>query len=154
MELVLTAADIAKLSPSTRGEIVQFLVGSGTAETEVRSTTGTDEEPAEFTFLLTKKFMANVSDLTRDLLRLFAENGGRASLSQLTAKSGYKDWRKLRGFFAGVTKRARNILRDEEAYLLFWDDTTEKHDENDELLDGEYYMSKTTTESMRKFFGI
>lgn len=151
MNIVLTSEDFLKLSRATREEILTLF---STDTLSPKSIVDSEDGPAQLTPLLVKKFMGTVGDLTKKLLRVFAENNGRASLSQLLAHTQYTDWRKLTGFLAGVTKRVRNILQDEEATLFAWDESTAKYDENDVLVDGEYYMSSLTLNSLKKYYGI
>jgi len=152
MKIVLDAEDFGNLSKMAKDEILKQILGS-----EYSHQADVDEDldgPAELTPFLAKKFMEGVGDTTKDLLKVFAENNGRASYSQLLAACAHDDWRKLRGFFSGVTRRARGILNDPDTLLLVWDEDKAEYDEDGELIEGEYFMSNMTTKSLRTYFKI
>jgi len=148
MKIILETEDFQRLSTAARDEILKLATGSKVSCNE--------EDPygaADLTPALAKKFMAGVSVQTKELLKVFVDNGGRASYSQLLKQQGkYDDWRKLRGFFSGVTRRTRKILQDNEAQLLIWDENTAGYDEEGELLDGEYVMSSMTVKALNLYF--
>jgi hypothetical protein len=151
LNIVLTVEDFKRLSRVAREEIIGLLSNEATTPKAIEDS---EDGPAQLTPFLVKKFMGNVGDLTKTLLRVFAENDGRATLSMLLSQTPYTDWRKLTGFQAGVTKRVRNILQDNDAMLFGWDESTAKYDDNGALTDGEYFMSKLTLESLKKYYGI
>lgn len=152
MQIVIGKEDFKNLSQKTKEEIIKVFLG------EDASKIITEEEDyegiAELTPFLVKRFMESVSDSTKNLLEVFAKNDGRASYSLLLECAGYDDWRKLRGFFSGVTRRVRKIMQDDEICLLEWDEETASRDDDGELVDGEYFMAPTTTQSFKKYFGM
>jgi len=159
MKIVLESSDLASLSAGAKNEIISlFRSQPMNSEGNVEEAEAQGEEemegPLELTQKMMKKFMEGVSPESKALLKVFAENGGRASMLKLAQVHGVDDWRKLRGFTAGLTRRVRNLFQDPEAYILGWDESSEVRDEGGVLLDGVYYVAEMTQGSLRKFFGL
>jgi hypothetical protein len=159
---------LAGLSASARQEILSTFVSSlaeGSASRPVAGSEPPDEElaeaidlqgwnqPADVSPVLFRLFMTGVSAKTSSLLEHIAKANGRAKMSELLVVSGHNHWRKLAGFAAGVTKRARRILRDSNARLLGWDKDSAEYN-GAELIDGVYFVSAATLASMRSYFQI
>lgn len=154
--ITLSKSDFHSLSSEAQEEILVLLrsVEPRKAPVQPELAEDLDDQPIELTPKMTKNFMAGVSDRTESFLRVFAENGGRASLKQLSQVYGTEDWRKLSGITAGITRRIRRLFSDEEAYLLAWDEKTEVLDNEGLLIDGVYYVSDMTCHSLRKYFEL
>jgi hypothetical protein len=139
-------------SSATQAEVLQGVTGAGQASQATSATTlhAEDDGPADLTPALARRFMNGVSAKTEKLIGVIVSNEGRASFSTLLKETGDTHWRKLAGFQAGVTKRARNLLDDDDAYLLACDN--EIYNDEDELLDAELYLSPMTLQAFKKYF--
>lgn len=107
-----------------------------------------DESFAELTVPLARKLVAGLSEKTKELLVLMVRQGGRCSLSDIVRELDLNRWQDSRGMLAGITKRVRTILNSDEAYLLAWDESTNRDDENGKLIDGDFHLHPTTLKSL------
>lgn len=147
---------LERLSSSTRQELCSAIFGpvemspSGAEPEPISSPL---EGPTDLSPQQVKRFMAGVSHKTRNGLSFIVKQGGRVKMSALVEELNASNWGELRGFHAGITKRTRTITGDKEAYLLEWDEDQAVYAVDDVTYeDGEYFMSKTTLTSFRKYF--
>ena len=109
------------------------------------------------TLPLLRKLLKGADAATRDRLAIFARNNGRASMKQLLAVTKDKDWHALTPWEGAITRRLRRLVGDDNRIvsLMQWDYDAEVWDsDHSHLLDGVYYLSETTTKSLRKLLGI
>ena len=103
-----------------------------------------------------KRFMEvprQVSDITRKMARVLAENNGRASPDEFLTVTGYSNPRQLTGALSGMTQRIRKMFgRNASFYDWEWDKNIE--DGEHESFDGTYYISPISARSLRLYFGI
>lgn len=95
-----------------------------------------------------RKLVTNVSDRVRATFRFVAEAPESGFTTREVAKVlGDHDPRALRGVWAGITRRLRSVLDDEDARLFQWDEV-----ESEETWRGR--VSPTTHRSLRKVLGL
>jgi len=151
MKIIITQEDLARLSVSTRKEILGLTeVMSESIKNDMASVKDeqNSDTPYDMTARMTKKFMAGVSEKTKRFLKVFAVNKGIGSIDDLLKATGGATLRDLNGIQAGLTRRLRKMdIEDEsEAYLLGWD-------EDDSEYEGHYYVSELTLKSLQNYFG-
>lgn len=151
--ILIERRDIDKLSEPTRKELLGLLL-KDTAEPMQAEHYFSPEGPTDLTPQLMKKFMSGVSTRTRDGLKVFAEQNGRAKMSDIVKALELEDWRQTKGFQSGITRRVRSVSGDEDGYLLEWDESAAVYSDDEELVDGEWYLSPATTAALRIYFGI
>lgn len=105
-----------------------------------------DAEPADLSTAQAKKFLDRVSDKVRTTIRAIAEADAAGFEMKAVRKAlslGPND--DLRGVWGGMTKRTRTVLGDDEAYLIWWNETDE---------DWIGRVSPMTHRSFRKVLGL
>ena len=147
MRLILTEADISKLSPSARAELAALAFPrANTAPTEFPA--GFTAEDYEGVVDLTpgqmEEFMEGCSEETKAGLRVIAENGPVIHGSLLDA-AGVDNYRH---FQSRVTKRTRTVTGDKAAYLFTWDDWKAAGGV------GHYAVTPGTFRSLRIYFNL
>jgi len=141
MQIILNEKEFQGLTKRTQDELLKLLADP-TANGHQ-----TNDNLVELPFMLFKKFMENVSKKTALCIKEFGETG-RVRWSRLQTLAGGDDT----GVRSGIHRRIRKMLDAPEAILLEWDYTKEEFDTNDELSDGEYYVSETTYQSIRRYY--
>lgn len=160
MHLTISEMEFQRLSAEAKRELMSLLADPGGADAKAKpevSTSGLsddDEHFAELTVPLARKLAAGLSEKTKELLVVIVRQGGRCSLSDIVRELGLNQWQDSRGMLAGITKRVRTILRSDEAYLLGWDESTNRDDENGKLIDGDFRMHPTTVRSLATVLGV
>jgi hypothetical protein len=159
MQLVIDQADFGRLSPGTRSELLNLLSPPTQAQSPAAATRRNFRwrQPHDVTLPLLRKLLKGADAATRDRLMVFARNNGRASMKQLLAVTKDKDWHALTPWEGGITRRLRRLVGDDNRIvsLMQWDYDAEVWDsDHSHLLDGVYYLSETTTKSLRKHLGI
>jgi hypothetical protein len=162
MDLILKPEDLGKLKPETVAELVGLVAGKEQerGRKAVRlvmrvlplNSHGMDYEGVvDLSPEQVSQFMAGVSDQTREGLKVFAEHGPILDVTTgLLDDVGIENY----GHFQGrVTKRARTVTGDPEAYLLGYDEW-EWNDKGDTLEKGRFGVTQTTYDSLRKYFGL
>jgi hypothetical protein len=169
MELIISSTDIEKLSHQARTEIINLLISKGSSDSIDRQTepkssktveikradkepTFDPKRPYELTPGLAKTFLGGCSDATKDFLRVFAENNGNGHASNLlsaTSKYGYKTPRDFNGVLAGTTRRIRKLTKDPKAKLIEWE-----YDDEIDTYGGYWWVSTTTYNSLKGYFGV
>ena len=159
MQLVIDQADFSRLSSGARSELLNLL----SPPTQLQSPITTARrnfrwrQPHDVTLPLLRKLLKGADAATRDRLAIFARNNGRASMKQLLAVTKDKDWHALTPWEGAITRRLRRLVGDDNRIvsLMQWDYDAEVWDsDHSHLLDGVYYLSETTTKSLRKLLGI
>jgi hypothetical protein len=159
MQIVIDANDWQRLSAPARQELLQ-LFGSESAAASPRRPA--DQRgfrwrvPYDLTPALAKKLLRGLSDDTLRRLKLFAGNGGRATMRDLLAVTKDSDLHVLSAFEGTVTRKLRRLVGDGNriASLIMWDYDAEQWDaDHTELVDGVFYVSATTAEVLQRHFG-
>ncbi len=158
MQLVLDPADFARLSTAARGELLKLL----DRETPVSIPAAARRrfrwrQPHDVSLPLLRKLLKGADAATRERFQLFARNNGRASMAELLAVTGDKDWHALTPWEGAITRRLRRLVGDDSRIASFmqWDYDAEVWDAgHNNLLDGIYYVSEVTAKSLRKHFGL
>jgi hypothetical protein len=104
-----------------------------------------DGEIEDLTYKPLKRFISGVSNETKVKLKYFALNDGKTTINTMTKEFGEFSWA---GFQSGVTRRLRTITNDSDATLFDWDDSEEEWE------DCNIWISKITTDSLRRYFSI
>ena len=101
-------------------------------------------------------FMSGVNEKSAELLRAFAKYpSGSPLMSELMKVGDYTVWQHLRGFLAGVTKRARTVTGDPKAKFWHWEKgQVVKDAKNGDWDDGPFFLHATTLQSLRQYFKI
>ena len=145
MQIVLNEADLTKLKPSTRADLLAHLFpvkGDGPGE----SLEGFDwTDVADLSPGQVEELMAGCSEYTVKGLRVIAESGPVTHGSTLIS-AGIEN---LRHFQGSVTKRTRTVTGDRHAFLFTWDDWSEQPNGI-----GSYAVSAATFRSLRIYFGL
>ncbi len=153
MKITLSENDLSNLSTQTRTEIMNLILQPQT-NIEEDQKVGDEEsyeedEPFDMTPRTTRVFMQGISDKTKSFLRVFAENNGEITNEKLLKAMQVERDQELKGVFAGITRKIRRFdpSDDSDAYLIWWNEEPESEG-------GLHYMSKMTTESLRKYFDL
>jgi hypothetical protein len=155
MQIVIDQADFRRLSPKTQREIIEQLAGRDLAQTTRRGR-GTHlywRRPVDLSPDLAVKFVHGLAEPHRKRLELLASKDGRATMKDLLAVTGDKDWRILSYFQSVLTRRLRRLIEDPErkAELIKWDfDSTKWDSERTAIVDGVYYVSPATAAALRR----
>lgn len=157
MRMVIEAEDFKRLSPATQRELLRHFAG----DEWVKRVTD-HEAVAVGTPGLVDLAVDQVGDLISDLptehrrrLQLFAQRGGRVRMSELLSATGDAERRSISRFQCAVTQKLRAVLDGDtgHAQLIGWDPSSTQWDERHaDIIDGVYYVSGTTAQSLRSFF--
>ena len=142
---------ISSFSAAFQSELTDFVqaqLGAVVDEDDAAGPAEMDEdgEPADLSAAQAKKFLDRVSDKVRATVRVIAEaepSGFEMKAVRKALGLGPED--DLRGVWGGMTKRTRTVLGDEEAYLIWWNETDE---------DWIGRVSPMTHRSFRKVLGL
>jgi hypothetical protein len=160
MQLVIDQADFARLSSAARSELLNLLGPQTQAPSPVTSGARRNfrwRQPHDVALPLLRKLLKGADAATRERLTIFARNNGRASMKQLLAVTKDKDWHALTPWEGTITRRLRRLVGDDSRIvsLMQWDYDAEVWDsDHSHLLDGVYYLSETTTKSLRRHFEL
>ena len=160
MQLVIDQADFARLSSGARSELLSILGPQTQLQPPAAVAARRNfrwRQPHDVTLPLLRKLLKGADAATRERLAIFARNNGRASMKQLLAVSKDRDWHALTPWEGAITRRLRRLVGDDNRIvsLMQWDYDAEVWDsDHSQLLDGVYYLSETTTKSLRKHFGL
>ena len=146
MQLMLNEADLNKLKPSTRADLLANLFPPA-QERPTQNSRGFDwDEVVNLTPGQVEEFMAGCADETKAGLRVIAQHGPMIHAS-LLAQAGIENY----GHFQGrVTKRTRTVTGDKHAFLFTWDDWSSEENEGV----GHYAVTDATYRSLRIFFNL
>ena len=161
MQLVIDQSDFARLSGAARGELLRLLGAEGQPAVAPAVVPAKRNfrwrQPHDVNQALLRKLLKGADAATRERLAIFARNNGRASMKQLLAVTKEKDWHALTPWEGNITRRLRRLVGDDNRIvsLMQWDYEAEVWDaDHSNLLDGVYYVSATTTKSLRKELGL
>ncbi len=159
MQLVIDQADFGRLSSGARSELLNLLSPPTQPHSPITAARRNFRwrQPHDVSLPLLRKLLKGADAATRDRLAIFARNNGRASMKQLLAVTKDKDWHALTPWEGAITRRLRRLVGDDNRIvsLMQWDYDAEVWDsDHSHLLDGVYYLSETTTKSLRKHLGI
>jgi hypothetical protein len=159
MQLVIDQADFSRLSSGARSELLNLLSPATQLQSPITAARRNFRwrQPHDVALPLLRKLLKGADAATRDRLAIFARNNGRASMKQLLAVTKDKDWHALTPWEGAITRRLRRLVGDDNRIvsLMQWDYDAEVWDsDHSHLLDGVYYLSETTTKSLRKHLGI
>jgi hypothetical protein len=148
MLLVFTKEDISSFSPSTRAELMAAAFPKPKAFPN-GFPSGFNKDDFEDVIDLTtdkiEEFMEGCSSETIDGLKVFAEHGPAIHASLLD-DANIENY----GHFQGrVTKRARTVTKNKDAFLFAWDDWTKAPDKI-----GQYAVTQVTYRSLRSYFDL
>lgn len=158
MQILLDQADLKRLSPDARGELLRLLEGELSASPAAKPTNKRFRwrSPYDLTPALARKLVRGLGEDSRSRLKLFARPGGRATMQELLAVSGDSDLRVLSAFEGALTRKLRRLVGDDNkiASLMMWDYGAEVWDaEHKALIDGVYYVSEATSRALRDCLG-
>jgi len=145
MQIVLTEADLSKLKPATRADLMAHIFPKP-ASPGLNAEGFEWDDVVDLTPGQVEEFMEGCADETIAGLRVIAEHGPviRASMLDQAGIDNY-------GHFQGrVTKRTRTVTGDRHAFLFSWDDW--QSDENAGV--GHYAVTATTFRSLRIYFNL
>jgi hypothetical protein len=156
MHIMIDPGDWQRLSAPARQELLGLL-GSGPAATSQPSTNKGFRwrVPYDLTPQLARKLMRGLSEEAVKRLKLFARNGGRATMRDLLAVTKEKDLHVLSAFEGTVTRKLRRLVGDDNKIvsLIMWDYDSEQWDaDHAELLDGVFYVSASTAQVLQRYF--
>lgn len=167
MHLVIEPSDFARLSASTREELLKLLGGDAERTDGRPATNGTPapqaktgfrwRAPYDLNLRLVKRLLRGVDEATEKRLKLFARNNGRVSAKKLLSVTGERDWKALSVFEGQITRRLRHLVGDDNRMVSFmmWDYDSEKWDSRHKtLIDGVYYVSPATVKALQAHFGV
>ena len=159
MRIVIEDKDFRRLSPATRKELLAHLPckqeAAPCAPAEPESFQAA--RPMDLTPDLVAKLMHGLAENHRGRLAVFARNDGRASIKHLLAVTGDKDLRVLSYFQGAVTRKLRRLVDMPEAKvnLLGWDyDSTKWNKSHTAIVDGDYFVTRATATSLRRYFDL
>lgn len=167
MHIVIEPNDFARLSASTRDELLRLLGGAETSAGRTAANNGAGapqskkgfrwRAPHDLDGSLVRRLMRGVDQATEKRLKLFARNDGRVSAKKLLAVTGEKDWKALSAFEGQITRRLRHLVGDDNRMVSFmmWDYDSEKWDSRHKsLIDGVYYVSPATAKALQTHFAV
>jgi hypothetical protein len=156
--IFLSRADLEQLSPPTRHELVQFLFQTqktnGTASADGTPAAVADDPkvgdgslPPDLSVAQAVKLVQGCSARPKRALRFIADRPSHQfSYKQLTTMLGFDSSGTIRGTLSAITRRARTVLGDHSADLIWWQD-----DDAEEYIGS---VSPATYAALRKAFGI
>ena len=156
MHIMIDPGDWQRLSAPARQELLGLLGGGEAAPSQPSTNKGFRwRVPYDLTPQLARKLMRGLSEETVKRLKLFARNGGRASMRDLLAVTKEKDLHVLSAFEGTVTRKLRRLVGDDNKIvsLMMWDYDSEQWDtDHTELLDGVFYVSAPTAQALQRYF--
>lgn len=113
-----------------------------------------EDGPVELTLALVRKLTDRLSEKTLNALRVIAASDTHQFHMKdiIDATEGAHNYMDLRGVWAALTRRTRNICDDSEAQLIWW--AADGIYEGDEYVDQVGEISLLTHKSLRTFFNI
>lgn len=164
----IPAAALAGFSKSTRDELLRYagLVGvaggassndgEASSSTVAASVVHEESGPPDFTVAMARKLIAQpISEKSTAILRKIAESPtANFCLKDIVAAAPEVQIpADLRGAWSGITRRARNILGDPDAEMIWWENEP-RHDGDGNYVDHDGRVSALTHQSLRAAFGI
>ncbi len=154
MHIVIEPKDFRKLTSETQRELIAKFADPKLLESKrtMRNTDTTWKKPVDMNKALAKRLVNGLSENHRKRLEIFAQNGGRARMTELLKVTGDSHWRALSLFEGAMTRRLRRLIGDVEkkAHLIGWDyETTVWSKDHKEIEDGVYYVSPKTAKALK-----
>lgn len=159
MRIMIEQSEFRRLSPETQRELLENLVGRGffaPRSSKPRSDV-LWRQPFDLTPDIAVRLLHGLSEPHRKRLLCFAEKGSRVSQKELLAVTNDSEMRVLSHFQAVLSRRLRRFIEDPERkmHLIGWDfSATEWNKDQTRIVDGIYYVTDTTTETLRDYFGF
>jgi hypothetical protein len=163
MQIVLEHSDLNRLSPDARREVLALLTAGETAappapETGVAKPNGGLKwrSPFDLGEEQARQLVQGLSASQKKRLALFASRTGRVRMKDIMAVGGDADLRTANNFTKQMTRRLRHLINDPErkAQLIQWDfDSTKWDASKTTIVDGVYYVSPATAQSLRRVLG-
>ncbi len=105
-----------------------------------------------------QKLIQSLPKPMQDGLRVFCRNFdgsvGRAGLAELMSATGFSDHADLSNATTAMTQSLRHITGNQDAWLLNWrSEDWEWNEAEQNYVKGEYFISGTAVESLKKAFG-
>jgi len=97
-------------------------------------------------------FMNGFSPRSRGVLRLIAKSRTGRMKESIIREKLELDRKGVGHALRIITKRARAKFKDPEGHLVKWDANTAEYDEDKNLVECHYYVSKTTLGSLKEHF--
>lgn len=157
MLITIDQGDFKRLSPAVQKELIEYLAGSWPSLDQSRHATAglRWREPVDLSPDQAVRLIHGLSEDHRRRLKLFARKNGRVRVSEILKLTGETDLRATSDFQKEMTRRLRRLIKDPErkAQLIDWDFEATKWDASQTtIVDGVYYVSKETAETLRGYF--
>jgi len=157
MQLIIGEKDFQRLSPEVQDQLWAAFSGQAASERREEATQGLRwRQPVDLTREQALRLVHGLSKDHRRRLKLFARKGGRVRMKEILSLTGETDLRSTSQFNSAMTRRLRRVIADpdKKAQLVAWDFDCTKWDANrTTIVDGVYYVSEPTAESLRACFG-
>jgi len=160
--LVIPYSALTTLTAGTRSELAALLglplegASQAPAAATPRSPASENDGPADLTTAMARKLIAApISPKSLAVLRVIAEGETPEfhladAINAAPEATSYLD---IRGAWSGITRRARKILGDAEADLIWWEGEG-IYDDDDNYVDHLGRVSSLTHQSLRAAFGM
>lgn len=113
-----------------------------------------DESFVEFSPRQARKYIAGLKEKTRPAAEAIARSDSRKFHVKDVATAVGVSAPELRGVWGGLTRRAKTISGDQDAYLVDWSKSEPVYDDNGKYIDQVGEVSEMTYQSLRKAFGL
>ncbi len=159
MRIVIEQIDFQLLSQATQKELLEKFAGGNVVIARPKSKPGNLlwREPIDLTPELASRLLHGLSDPHRVRLKVFAKKGGRVTQKDLLAATEDTEMRVLSHFQAVLSRRLRRLINDPEkkVHLIGWDfESTIWNKDRTNIVNGVYYVTGQTTETLRDYFGV
>ena len=159
MRIVIEQADFQLLSQATQKELLEKFAGRNVVVVRPETKPGKLlwRKPMDLTPDLAARILHGLSDPHRARLKLFAKKGGRVTQKELLAATKDTEMRVLSHFQAVLSRRLRRLISDPEkkVHLIGWDfESTIWNKDRTNIVNGVYYVTDPTVETLRDYFGI
>jgi len=154
--LVISESDLARLSVTTRSELLGIFNQKEAAEQAPQGVTEGDprfegfdmKDRADLTPDQVRVWMSGASDKTKAGLRVIAEHGPIVDGNVLAEVV-----ENLSHFQSRTTIRTRTVTGDKKAFLFGWETGGWEYEDDDTII-GHYAVTPTTYASLRDYFGL
>ncbi len=159
MRIVIEQTDFQLLSQATQKELLETFAGGNVVIARPKSKPSNLlwREPIDLTPDLASRLLHGLSDPHRIRLKVFAKMGGRVTQKELLAATEDTEMRVLSHFQAVLSRRLRRLIDDPEkkVHLIGWDfESTIWNKDRTNIVNGVYYVTGQTAETLRDYFGI
>jgi len=157
MQLVIDEKDFRRLSPEVRAQLLEAFGGKAPQKRREEASPGLRwRQPVDLTREQAIRLVHGLSEDHRRRLKLFAKKNGRVRMKEILSLTGETDLRSTSEFNSAVTRKLRRVISDpdKKAQLVAWDfDSTKWDPKRTTIVDGVYYVSEPTAESLKACFG-